>query len=88
MAEKAEIKELKKRDRGVVVPPHKQAPYDKENIHLSKAQFIAKEKERKEKALKVAEYAATLDKEPEEKIPEAKEEKEKAKPRGRPKRIE
>ena len=84
-----ELKEQKRHDRGVVVPAHKAAPYDPENIHLTKTQFIAKQKTRKEKALKVAEFEASLDKKPEEpKAPEVKEEKKEIKTRGRPKKIE
>jgi hypothetical protein len=88
MAETPEIKELKKSGRGVVVPLHKQVPYDLDNIHLSREQFIAKQKERKEKALKIAEFAAGLDGEKEEKPAEVKEVKQDVKPRGRPKKIE
>lgn len=81
MTDKQEIKEKKRSDRGVVVTPK---PNDPENIHLSKAQFIAKQKALKEKALKVAEYAASLDNK-KEVAPEVKEEK---KSRGRPRKIE
>jgi hypothetical protein len=56
---------------------------------LTKEQFIAKRKAQKEKALKMAEFEASLDKKPEiEKVPEVKEEKKDIKPRGRPKKIE
>ena len=80
-----ELKEIKRRDRGVVVPPHKAVPYAPENIHLSKTEFIAKRKVEKEKALKIAEFAANLDTESK---PKEVEKVTVAKPRGRPKRIE
>jgi hypothetical protein len=83
-----ELKQQKRADRGVVVPPHKAVPYDPENIHLSKAQFIAKQKVAKEKAIKVAEFEASLDKKSEEEKIEVKEEKEKTKKRGRPLKVE
>jgi len=83
---KEEKAKNKPNDRGVRVPPHLQAPYAPENIHLNKAQFIAKRKEEKEKALKVAEYADSLNKKAEEqKTPEVEKDKKKS---GRPKRIE
>lgn len=88
MADKEEIKQAKRENKGVVVPPHLVKPYSPENIHLSKAQYIAKEKIRKEKALKVAEFEASLDKKPEEQKTPVVEEKREAKKRGRPKRIE
>ncbi len=87
-----ELKPVKRSDKGVVVPAHKAAPYDPENIHLTKAQFIAKQKARKEKELKVAEFTASLENKVEvkeeikEKPVEVKEEK--GKPKGRPKKIE
>ena len=88
-----ELKKETRHDRGVVVPVHEAAPYDPENIHLSKAKFIAKQKERKEKALKIAEFAAGLENpqasKEEAKQPEAKiEDKPVKKPAGRPKKIE
>ncbi len=78
-------------DRGVVVPLHKQVPYAPDNIHLSRAEFIAKRKTEKEKALKIAEFAADLNKPKEEVlkvVEEKKEEIKETKPRGRPRKIE
>jgi len=82
-----EMKAVKKAtDRGVVA--ENPVPYDPTNINLSKAEFVAKEKARKEKELKIKEFAKALDE------PEVKKEAEieteipkPLKPRGRPKAI-
>lgn len=83
-------KENKKKvqsDRGVVVK--NPMPYDPENIKLSKEEFVAKETARKEKELKIKEFAATLDESKEEVKTEVKvETPQVTKPRGRPKKIE
>lgn len=90
----SEMKGSKKgTDRGVVVTSP--LPDDPENIKLSKEQFVAKMRLKREKEAKIAEFAKTLDTK-EEKVPEKapveagleipKEEK-KTK-RGRPKNIE
>jgi hypothetical protein len=50
-----------KGDKGVVIPPEKRLPNDPENIHLTKAEFVAKRKVEKERALKIAEYARKLE---------------------------
>lgn len=71
-------------DRGVVVQnPLPDAP---ENIGLSKAAFVEKERARKEKELKIAAYSKQLDEEAkDEGVEEAVESK---KSKGRPKKIE
>ena len=82
----AELKvEKKATDRGVVVK--NPLPDDPENIRLSKAQFVAKERKRREDELKVAEFRKTLqqDKPAEGTGTNASENK---KTRGRPKKIE
>jgi hypothetical protein len=82
-----DLKVTKVRDRGTRV--ENPMPYAPENIKLSKEQFIAKEKLRKEKELKVKEFEKSLgeDKIEVEKEPISVESKPEAKPRGRPKVI-
>ncbi len=79
--------EKKATDRGVIVK--NPMPDDPENIKLSKTEFVAKEKARKEKELKIKEFAKTLDESKEETKTEVKTETPKIeKPRGRPRKIE
>ena len=78
MPEEHRVKDNKDR-KPVVVPPHLAVPYTPENQHRSKAEFIAARKIEKEKKIKLAEYAKTLD--AENPTPEPKK-------AGRPKRIE
>jgi len=55
-----EMKGMKKAtDRGYIV--ENPLPNDPENIKLSKAQFVAKMRLRREKEAKIAEFAKTLD---------------------------
>jgi hypothetical protein len=90
----SEMKGSKKgTDRGFVV--EKSLPDDPENIRLSKEQFVAKQRQRREKEAKIAEFAKTLDAKedkPAESIPsdksEAKIPKEEKPKKGRPKNIE
>jgi|AMWB02.1.fsa_nt_gi hypothetical protein len=89
----SEMKGSKKgTDRGFVV--EKSLPDDPENIRLSKEQFVAKQRQRREKEAKIAEFAKTLDTK-EEKKETSKVEAETEAPkeekkivRGRPKKIE
>ncbi len=77
-------KELKK------VKPIEIVPDNPNNIRLSKAEFVAQERKRKEDNLKIKEFAETLKKKEIEVTPPIKTEapeKEK-KVRGRPKKIE
>lgn len=55
---------------GVVIPEHQAVPFTPENLHIKKAEFIARRKKEQEKAIKIAEYSKTLDKE--EKVKEKK----------------
>ena len=90
MADKKEVG-VKTSDKGTYIEPSDRAPYNPDNKFKSKAQFIADEKVRREKELKLKEYAAELDRESAGKIETPKPEptkEEKAKPRGRPKKIE
>jgi hypothetical protein len=84
----AEMKATKKAaDRGVVV--ENPMPDDLSNIKLGKAEFVAKEIARKEKELKIKEFAKTLDEPKKEAKAEVKTETPKIeKPRGRPRKIE
>jgi len=81
MATKAEIEQRKKIDRGIAVTSHEMKPTNKDNIHLSKAQYIEQERVRKENNLKVKEFAENLQKETVAKKEDKKETK-------RPKKIE
>lgn len=89
-----EMKGTKKgTDRGVVI--ESPMPDDPENIKLSKEQFVAKMRLRREKEAKIAEFAKTLDakddKTESSSAPQAEPEapkEEKKIGRGRPKKIE
>lgn len=48
-------------DRGTIVPADKRKPGDPMNLHLSKADYIAKENKRKEKEAALAKYAKEYD---------------------------
>ena len=77
-------------EKGVYIPLAEREPYDKENIKLSKAQFVEKQRIKKERALKVKEYEEKLKRDaigdkPEVKISEVVEPKPKM---GRPKKID
>jgi len=50
-------------DKGTYIPEDKREPYDPENLRLSKAQFVEKQRLRKEKAAKLEEVAKQIDKE-------------------------
>jgi hypothetical protein len=87
----------KSTDTGVYIPPDERVPHDPDNLHRSKAEFLAVQEQRREKDRRMREYEATINKdlgiktpEPEPKEEAEKEpEKEKtAKPRGRPKNID
>ncbi len=82
MATKEQIADAKKKNKGIQVTSHEMKPYAPSNIHLSKAQYLAQEKVRKENELKIKEFADNLKKETN---PVAKEEKKETK---RPKKIE
>jgi len=96
MAE-AKVKDNKNK-KPVRIIPDQADPTDFGNIHLSKAQFIAKEIARKERDIKVKAYAESLKAEAEKKVDAREEEikteqKNKAevkeiKPKGRPKKID
>jgi len=77
-----------KKKKPVRLPDSMLVPHAPGNIRLSKKQFIDQERARKEKAIKVAEFAASLDKKGD--APQVKEEIKttETKSRGRPKKIE
>ena len=81
-------------DKGVFIPVEKREPYDPENLHRSKAQFIEAQRVKKEKALKLEAYSKQLDAEKEQKMKELETEEapapeapiEPKKKKGRPKK--
>lgn len=75
-------------DKGTYIEPKNRAPYAPENIHLSKAEFIAKQEKAKEKKKLMAEKEKEVDAELSKPKEEAKVEKKEDKPKGRPKKIE
>lgn len=93
----ARRKEDKIKDKGVYIPPELREPYAPENIRLSKAEFIEKQRIKRERQLKIKEYESKLrnegiDSKVEESVGSGNEEDVElsviAKPRGRPKKIE
>ena len=75
-------------DRGIVV--ENPLPYAPGNIKLSRDQFIAQRKAKKEKDLKIKEFAKSLentDNKKEPKIGPVEEVAKAEKPRGRPRKI-
>jgi hypothetical protein len=83
-------------DKGTYIPPSERAPYDPENLRRSKKQFIEAQRIRKEKELKIKEYASKLDEELADKKAKIESEvslsaesnKEKGKPGRKPKNID
>ncbi len=63
MAEDKKTQGLKSSDKGTIVPASQRKPTDRNNLHLSKADYIAKENKRKEKDAAVKKFAAGFGKE-------------------------
>lgn len=84
------VEDKKKVNKKIVAVERK--PYCKENLFLSKEQFMAKEREIEERKAKLKAYESELKKEASEKVLDNKESKiivsEETKQRGRPKKIE
>jgi predicted RNA-binding protein YlxR (DUF448 family) len=79
--------DIKKQEKKEAPKPKFVKPYEPNNIHMSRDEYIKDQQEKAEKRAKLEAFKKDLDKEPQEEKVEVKSEEKPAK-KGRPKKIE
>ena len=77
------------KDKGKFIPVSERMPYNPDNLHMSKAEFIKSREIYKEKNIKLKEYESQLDNAGSDKVEvtPSEEKKSETKPKKRPKNV-